>query len=213
MSELSFFQWLEQPKQIILFSMFFILLCILITKISKRRRNRHNDFRVRDPRKGHHWVHSDFIIKPTYCNICETSLVRGVFCDTCWICVHDECEDDGNKRLACKVMSLTERASMRHHWIKGNLPLCSKCSVCNNPSGIEPSLCDYRCLWCQVTVHEGKCYNKMYEECSFGENKEIILPPYCIALKTVGWKGNTLKMKKFGRKNFRIFFRPKILVF
>lgn len=190
MSGLPFFQWLEQPKQIVLFSLFFIFLCFLITKISKRKKAQNNDFRVRDPRKGHHWVFSDFFIKPTYCNICETSLVRGMFCDTCWVCVHDKCESDGNKKLACKVMSLSERTTMRHHWVKGNLSLCSLCTICNLPCGVEPRLCDFRCVWCQLTVHEGKCYSSIHDiGCSFGENRQIILPPYCVSLKTVGWKG------------------------
>lgn len=193
MSKISFLEWVEKPKQIMSFSLFFIVLCIVITKLSKRRKERNRDFKVRDPRKGHHWIYSDFIIKPTYCNICETSLVRGMFCDTCWICVHDECEGEGNRKMACKVMSLSERKMMRHHWIKGNLALCSSCAVCNLPCGIEPRLCDFRCIWCQWTVHEGKCYSSIHDVyCSFGENREIILPPYCVSLKTVGWKGELL---------------------
>ncbi|XP_066917337.1 diacylglycerol kinase epsilon-like [Clytia hemisphaerica] len=190
MDQVSFFEWLEQPRQIVLFSSFFMILCFAITKISKLRKHRHHDFRVRDPRKGHHWVHSDFIIKPTFCNICETTIVRGVFCDTCWVCVHDECEEDGNKRLACKVMSLsTERRTMKHHWVKGNLALCSACAVCTNPCGVEPKLCDYRCVWCQTTVHEGQCFGQFLDHCTFGENSKMVLPPFSITLKTVGWKG------------------------
>ena len=192
MAEISFLEWLEQPKQILVFSLFFITLCFIVTKISKRRKKKHLDFRVRDSRKGHHWVHSDFIIKPTFCNICETTVVvRGVFCDTCWICVHDECEENGNKKLACKVMSLsTERTMMKHHWVKGNLTLCSSCIVCSNPCGIKPKLSDYRCVWCQTTVHEGQCFGKYFEHCTFGKYRKMILPPFSVTLKTVGWKGN-----------------------
>jgi len=189
-TETSFFEWLEQPRQIVLFSLFFIIFCFCVTKLSKRRKRKHQDFRVRDPRKGHHWVHSDFIIKPTFCNVCETTVVRGAFCDTCWVCLHDECEDDGNKRLACKIMSLSsERTTMKHHWVKGNLPLCSKCDICKNPCGVEPKLCDYRCVWCQLTVHEGECFGKHLDNCTFGDHQKMVLPPFCVSLKTVGWKG------------------------
>uniref|UniRef100_T2MFN4 Diacylglycerol kinase n=1 Tax=Hydra vulgaris TaxID=6087 RepID=T2MFN4_HYDVU len=209
----TFLVWLEQPKQIILFSIFFILLCVIITKLSSRRKNRHKEFRVRDSGKGHHWVHSDFLSKPTFCNICEFSLVRGVFCDVCWISVHDECEVDGNKKLACKVTSLSKsKMFMRHHWIKGNLTLCSVCSVCNQSCGVEPRLCDYRCIWCHKTVHEGQCYAKMDVECTFGAIQEIILPPYCVTLKTNGWRGHkSCVIKEVRKPNFKKW-RP-ILVF
>jgi len=185
----SFFDWLGEPRQIIAFSLLFITLTVIITKLCKRRRHGGQDLRVRDPRKGHRWIPSDFIIKPTYCNICKASLVRGVFCDTCSSCVHDECENEANKLFACKVMSLSERPSMRHHWVEGNLPLCSTCTTCSSPCGVEPRLCDFRCIWCQNTVHEGQCYAKMDTECTFGSRRHIILPPSCVTLKTVGWRG------------------------
>lgn len=211
-TKLNFFEWLEQPKQILLFSLFFIIFCVVVTKLSKRRKDRHKDFRVRDPRNGHHWVHSDFIIKPTYCIICEASLVRGVFCDTCWICVHDECEEDAIKKLACKVMSLSGRTFMRHHFIKGNLPLCSKCLFCTKPCGVEPRLCDYRCVWCQGTVHEGECYAKLNPDCTFGDNQDIILPPYCVTLKTVGWRGRrSVVIKHVQKPKFKIW-KPILVI-
>ena len=188
--EVSFFDWLGEPRQIILFSLLFITITIIITKLCKRRRrNKSQDLRVRDPRKGHRWLASDFIIKPTYCNVCKSSLVRGVFCDTCSISVHDGCEAEANKLFACKVMSLSERPSMRHHWVEGNLPLCSTCVMCGAQCGVEPRLCDYRCIWCQLTVHEGQCYATMDTECTFGARRHLILPPSCVTLKTVGWRG------------------------
>ena len=184
--ELTFFEWLEQPRQIILFSLFFIILCWVVTKISSRKQK---DIRVRDPKKGHRWRHSDFLNKPTYCSICETSLVRGSFCDTCWICVHDDCEEEAVKQFACKVLTLSRKTWMSHHWVKGNLPLCSKCDICGDPCGVEPRLSDFRCNWCQLTVHEGECLAKESNECDFGVNQELVIPPYCITLKTVGWRG------------------------
>jgi len=197
---ISFLLWVEQPQQIILCSLFFILICFIVTKISKRQKIKHAEFRVRDPRKGHHWVHSDFLIHPVYCNSCELPVVRGVFCDTCWLCVHDECESNGNTKFACKVMSLSsERASMHHHWMKGNFPLCSNCTVCSLPCGVEPRLCDFRCLWCHETVHEGQCYGKVNVQCSFGIYQQMVLPPYCVSLKMVGWRGR----KQFAIKSVK----------
>ena len=207
----SYLDWLNHPQQIILSSLFFVLLCIVVTKLSKRR-NKHKDFSVRDPRKGHRWVVSDFIVKPTYCNACGVSLVRGVFCDTCWICVHDECEDEGNKQFVCKLQSVSDQTTPRHQWVKGNLPFCSKCRICNYPCGVEPRLCDYRCLWCQATVHEGECYAKDVGICDFGDNKEIILPPYCVSLKLVGWRGRRRYVIKEVRKPAIKNWRPLLVV-
>ena len=100
---MTFLEWLEQPRQIVLTCLFFVFLCWLITKFSRRRRKQ--GIRVRDPKKGHAWQHSDFLVKPTYCSICETSCVRGCYCETCWICVHDECEEAANEKVACKATS------------------------------------------------------------------------------------------------------------
>ena len=99
--DLSFLEWLEQPRQIILTSLFFMILCWLIIKFSSRKQG----IRVRDPKKGHTWHHSDFLGRPTYCSICETACVRGLYCDACWICVHDECEENANQKTTCKATS------------------------------------------------------------------------------------------------------------
>lgn len=197
-----FSNWLAQPQQILFWSFFFILACFIITKVTKKHKNKHSEFKVRDPRKSHYWVNSDFLIQPVYCNLCETSVVRGVFCDTCWLCLHDDCVSEGNQKFACKIMSVTAKQSdsITHHWVKGNLPLCSKCDSCNLPCGTEPRLCDFRCIWCQVTVHENKCFAANQTRCTFGKYQEIILPPYCVTLKTAGWAGKsysvTIGLKK-----------------
>jgi len=78
---------------------------------------------------------------------------------------------------------------MYHHWVRGNLPLCSICDICNNPCGNQPSLSDYQCMWCHRTVHESFCYNRQDLECDFGRMRELVIPPYSITLKTVGWRG------------------------
>ena len=110
-NRMSFLEWLEQPRQIVLTCLFFVFLCWLITKFSRRRRKQ--GIRVRDPKKGHAWQHSDFLVKPTYCSICETSCVRGCYCETCWICVHDECEVTANEKVACKATSSPRYAAFK----------------------------------------------------------------------------------------------------
>eukprot|EP00794_Sanderia_malayensis_P008826 gene8826-9771_t len=63
------------------------------------------------------------------------------------------------------------------------------CDICGDPCGTEPRLSDYQCIWCHRTVHEKLCYCKQEHECDFGKNRELVIPPYCITLKTVGWRG------------------------
>ena len=100
--EISFLEWLEQPRQIILTWLFFIILCWIITKFSSRKQG----LRVRDPKKGHTWHHSDFLVRPTYCSICGQSCVRGLYCDACWMCVHDECHENSQEKKQCKPTSV-----------------------------------------------------------------------------------------------------------
>ena len=78
---------------------------------------------------------------------------------------------------------------MYHHWVRGNLPLCSICDICNNACGNEPKLSDYQCMWCHKTVHERFCYCRQDHECDFGRMRELVIPPYSITLKTIGWRG------------------------
>ncbi len=78
---------------------------------------------------------------------------------------------------------------MYHHWVRGNLPLCSTCDICTEPCGTEPKLSDYQCIWCHRTVHEKLCYCRQEHECDFGKNRELVIPPYCITLKSAGWSG------------------------
>ncbi len=38
-------------------------------------------------------------------------------------------------------------------WAPGNLPFDSLCVVCEEPAGDGPGIKDFRCIWCQRTVH------------------------------------------------------------
>ena len=103
---------------------------------------------------------------------------------------------------------------MRHHWVKGinlsyyketqllihfkasqlifsifnlgNLPAESTCHVCEEECGNDDSnVSDYRCGWCQWTVHE-KCQANLSDLCNLGVYRNFIIPPNCIKLKTRG---------------------------
>lgn len=129
----------------------------------------------------------DIFTQPTYCNVSSNHIIHGAMCEFCGICVEDCNMKIANKRIRCKELS-SRSVGRKHHWVKGNLPLCSTCNVCEDHCGNLPSLCDYRCLWCMRTVHE-KCLKEVPDPCDLGRHKTVIVPPECVVLKRVGIKG------------------------
>ena len=159
----------------------------LFAKLYRCLRPRHFKVPAYDASKGHRWVMMDIFTQPTYCNISESHILGGAFCECCGICV-DHCYiKSANKRIKCKDLSSTTDLQ-KHHWIKGNLPLCSICNVCNEQCGTLPQLCDLRCLWCGRTIHE-KCHHTVDNICDLGEHASSIIPANCVKLKLVGIKG------------------------
>lgn len=142
---------------------------------------------LRDISKGHHWYMIDILSHTAYCSVCESLVVDGWYCDSCNICSDNSCVKIADKTIYCKSLCGTG-SNMRHHWIRGNLPNESICDVCEKPSGLKNSLSDFRCCWCQRTVHTN-CQPMIAEICDFGRFREFIIPPYCIKLKMLGWKG------------------------
>ncbi|XP_020280420.1 diacylglycerol kinase epsilon isoform X2 [Pseudomyrmex gracilis] len=65
---------------------------------------------------------------------------------------------------------------MKHHWIKGNLPLVATCYICEEECDIDPGLIDWWCCWCQRCVHDA-CKSSLSEICDFGKFKLMIIPP------------------------------------
>ncbi|XP_074639461.1 diacylglycerol kinase epsilon-like [Acropora palmata] len=178
-------EWRGDPYQIILCCGIFIFLSWVLTKILGLTWKR--GFRVGDPHKGHRWFMTEILDKPTYCNFCERPLVRGGYCENCAISVHEECIEDATNIFACKVLVLSKRNHMNHQWVRGNLPLCSTCSVCGFHCGTEPKLCDLRCLWCQDKTHD-HCLRSKTSVCDFGKYRTVILPPHCISLTVESWR-------------------------
>jgi len=145
-------------------------------------RRRIHYLKVHDFRKGHTWCSIADFDDPSHCSVCEKILLAGgMLCDSCGICVDSVCMKKANKKINCKPVSL-ESTSMKHHWVKGNLPPESICHVCETYCGAEKHLCDFKCSWCQWTVHE-KCLPNMADLCTLGTFRNFIIPPNCIKLQ------------------------------
>ncbi|XP_005102379.1 diacylglycerol kinase epsilon [Aplysia californica] len=157
-----------------------------LLSLYRKYRLRHYSVPVRDPTKGHRFYMVDMFTAMTYCNVEECRLIHGAQCDTCGICVDDHNMKTANKKISCKVAS-SKNSVMTHHWVRGNLPACSECAVCEEECGVVLALIDLRCAWCKRTVHDD-CAPKTVT-CDLGTYQNFIVPPNCIEVKWVGVKG------------------------
>ncbi|XP_067128427.1 diacylglycerol kinase epsilon isoform X2 [Centruroides vittatus] len=151
------------------------------------RRQCHYEIPARDISKGHSWCVIDIFSQTAYCIICKSLIVDGWYCDSCGVYADQSCFKKADKSVYCKSLSGVGN-SMKHHWVKGNLKSGSICDVCETNCGTEDCLADFRCCWCQRTVHSD-CLQKMSEICDLGRFKSFIVPPFCVRLKLVGIKG------------------------
>lgn len=142
----------------------------------------------------HLWHHIDIISHSAYCSICEGLIVDGLFCGSCGVCADSSCQQVADTRLTCKVLSQQPTRATRsgdsqlflHHWVRGNLPLESVCCVCSEECVDTGALVDYRCCWCQRTVHEHQCQQFVdKQECDFGKWAPLIVPPFAIRVKKI----------------------------
>ncbi|KAJ8681555.1 hypothetical protein QAD02_017347 [Eretmocerus hayati] len=137
---------------------------------------------IRD-RKKHNWQVIRRTSRAYFCNICESFLMttNGYFCDCCGICVDHECMKRADKNLKCKEITLSVgQKSIKHHWIRGNLPTVAMCDVCDEECSLEPGLLDWWCCWCQRCAHE-TCKPSINDDyCDFGPFKTMVIPPHCI---------------------------------
>lgn len=133
---------------------------------------------IRDVTKQHSWKTIRQETKVHYCNICESLLLHidGLICDSCGVCADRNCIKIADKQLKCKAITLKANEPMKHHWIKGNLPLVAVCYICDEECDVEPGLIDWWCCWCQRCVHES-CKSQMSEICDLGDFKLMIIPP------------------------------------
>ncbi|XP_014213922.1 diacylglycerol kinase epsilon [Copidosoma floridanum] len=128
--------------------------------------------------KKHNWQVIKTSSRAYFCNVCETLLlaVNGLYCDSCGVCADHECMKKADKMFNCKKMFTSSKEPMKHHWIRGNLPLIAMCEVCDEECSLEPGLFDWWCCWCQKCAHE-TCKAYINEICDFGAFKQMVIPP------------------------------------
>ncbi|EGT52659.1 hypothetical protein CAEBREN_16790 [Caenorhabditis brenneri] len=91
----------------------------------------------------------------------------------------------------------TENSILPHQWMEGNLPMPSKCSVCEKPCGSVRKLVDYRCIWCGCCVHD-TCIGNLARSCSLGHSALSVISP--LALKEVNQMGQAvLREEAYGK--------------
>ncbi|XP_053962871.1 diacylglycerol kinase epsilon [Anastrepha ludens] len=135
----------------------------------------------------HSWKSIKILEKACYCNACEVLLTpsAGLFCDCCGICTHNAnvCTKKIDITYRCKDKWLRNEKSMRHLWVRGNLPLAVICAACSDEIDYHATagLYGWRCAWCQRCYHNN-CYKHIdtRAECDLGEFRDMIFPPYCI---------------------------------
>nr|XP_024218639.1 diacylglycerol kinase eta-like isoform X8 [Halyomorpha halys] len=136
----------------------------------------------------HHWQATSHA-RPTYCNVCRDALSgvtsHGLSCEICKWKVHKRCATKAINN--CKWTTLASvrkeiiedrdgNIYMSHQWMEGNLPVSSKCAVCEKNCGSVLRLQDWRCLWCRATVHTA-CRPLYPVRCDLGPNRVSIVPP------------------------------------
>ncbi|GAB6025880.1 hypothetical protein CHUAL_011855 [Chamberlinius hualienensis] len=141
-----------------------------------------------DVSKGHRWAYDESSI-PRCCNVCELIVNGAQRCESCQVVADHRCIKKADKTIPCKPLAAFG-TSTKHHLVKGNLELGSLCSVCCKDCGMDEGLSDYRCCWCGRNVHEN-CRKDLPDSgnCDLGAYKDFIVPPNCVKLKAVGWKG------------------------
>ncbi|XP_076166634.1 diacylglycerol kinase eta isoform X5 [Ptiloglossa arizonensis] len=145
---------------------------------------------------GNHQWYATSHARPTYCNVCRDALYgvtsHGLSCEICKYKVHKRCSLKAINN--CKWTTLASigkdiiedqdgNITMPHQWMEGNLPVSSKCVVCDKTCGSVLRLQDWRCLWCRATVHTA-CRPSMSVKCPLGPAKLSVVPP--TALHSIG---------------------------
>ncbi|KAK3726917.1 hypothetical protein QZH41_016706 [Actinostola sp. cb2023] len=175
---------------------------------------------ILDQLSGTHNWYSCTHTRPTFCNVCKDILSgvtsKGLSCEVCRFKVHRRCAAKAANN--CKwttIQSLRREAlefdesdpmSMPHQWLEGNLVPGSRCSVCDRQCGSKRRLQDFRCLWCNATVHTS-CKSTLTTKCTFGENCLSILSPLC--LEGPMGPGRLEKFKYTGLSPLLVFVNSK----
>ncbi|XP_066444303.1 diacylglycerol kinase epsilon [Eleutherodactylus coqui] len=178
----------ERGLSLALWTVCAVIIPVLITLWCSVRRSRRRSL-ARDGK--HCWQDSDLFGKPTYCSVCELHILRGAYCLCCGLCADEPCLREAGRRFQCKEVMGKSGVGQSHHWVRGNLPLCSQCMVCGQQCGSQPKLCDSRCIWCQRTIHDDCMEGPLKtENCDLGEFRNLIVPSYYL------WAVKQLKRSK-----------------
>ncbi|EHB14356.1 Diacylglycerol kinase kappa [Heterocephalus glaber] len=111
-----------------------------------------------------------------------------IICEVCKVRSHKLCALRASKDCKWNTLSITddlflpadEIQTMPHQWVEGNMPVSSQCAVCHKSCGSYQRLQDFRCLWCNSTVH-GDCCRRFSKECVFGSYRSSTVPPTALS--------------------------------
>ncbi|XP_039331535.1 diacylglycerol kinase kappa [Saimiri boliviensis] len=140
---------------------------------------------------GMHYWYSSYSHRTQHCNVCRESipaLSRDVIiCEVCKVKSHRLCALRASKDCKWNTLSLTDdlllpadEVNMPHQWAEGNMPVGSQCAVCHESCGSYQRLQDFRCLWCNSTVHDD-CRRRFSKECCFGNHRSSVIPPTALS--------------------------------
>ncbi|XP_055453530.1 diacylglycerol kinase kappa [Psammomys obesus] len=141
---------------------------------------------------GMHCWYSSHSPRSQFCNVCRRSIPAlsrdAIICEVCNVKSHKFCALRASKDCKWNTLSVTddlllpadEIQTMPHQWVEGNIPANSQCAVCHESCGSHQRLQDFRCLWCDSTVHSS-CQRWFSKECSFGSLRSAIVPPTALS--------------------------------
>ncbi|KAM5291029.1 diacylglycerol kinase kappa [Glossophaga mutica] len=141
---------------------------------------------------GMHYWYSSPSLRTQHCNVCRESipaLSRNVIiCEVCKVKTHRLCALRASKDCKWNTLSITddlllpedELKTMPHQWVEGNISVNSQCAVCHKNCGSNQRLQDFRCLWCNSTVHDD-CRRRFSKECWFGSHRTSVIPPTALS--------------------------------
>ncbi|XP_062040281.1 diacylglycerol kinase kappa [Lepus europaeus] len=140
---------------------------------------------------GMHYWYSSHSSRTQHCNICRESIPAlsrdAIICEVCKVKSHRLCALRASKDCKWNTLSITDdlllpadEVSMPHQWVEGNMPLSSECAVCHESCGSYQRLQDFRCLWCNSTVHDS-CRRRFSKECCCGSHRSSVIPPTALS--------------------------------
>ncbi|XP_024096174.2 diacylglycerol kinase kappa isoform X1 [Pongo abelii] len=140
---------------------------------------------------GMHCWYSSYSHRTQHCNVCRESIPAlsrdAIICEVCKVKSHRLCALRASKDCKWNTLSVTDdlllpadEVNMPHQWVEGNMPVSSQCAVCHESCGSYQRLQDFRCLWCNSTVHDD-CRRRFSKECCFGSHRSSVIPPTALS--------------------------------